>query len=841
MAQPAIHGRLLGRPELAWGERHLTLGSRKALALLCHVLARGRAVVRAELAELLWREGSAQSLRQALSTLRRLPGASEWLDPGDPVRVRGTSDLALLETARARSDYACILELWQGPFLEGLDVRGAPAFSDWLAEQRTRLDSIYLAALLGEARRLASEGRFQEGLAYAQRFFERDDLDEEAYRTVMHLCWRAGDSDTALGWFARCRRRLADQLGVEPAEETLRLAREIEAAQAASTGDLALGAPIRVDVAPDRGGAADLDELAPAHLRVAQALTLADTAPPLQTLATVVDLDAFDVAEALDALTRAGLVTGGALADPSLRAAMRAAVPEATLRLLHLRTAEALADASAPPAQIADHYLGAAEPARALPHLLEAARDALSRYDDDEARARFRQALQCGPELRLSFEAWSGLEALARRRGDVESVSEAVEKLAALAGELQDDALLYTARLRRSEHLVDVGRPGEGGELADEAVAIARRLDDRARIDRARAAQGIALFRAGKLSEARAVVSDVSASGELEARVVALYGLGAVDGTRGYLDDAERAHAEALTLARAEGDVMWAGRLLNCLAATAERGARYAEAERCFDEALALAVRTRDPRAESVALLNLAEVRIRLGRFAAASAAAEAGTALARRHELARMAAMGVVRKATLLRSMGRPGEAAPRFDRAAAAFADCGDERNVRVARFNAEISRVEADRDAPLAPALAAVTFLQEIGLRDIAAWAWVELALIARDPAEVKAWADRALSQKDNPHVRLLAALAEQRAALLAGPNPTPSESLGRALERTRVWEAARAHALLARCAGGAAARAHEAEARAKTDAQAEGLPGHQRRYVLDRLESWLSGPP
>lgn len=1079
--------RLLGPPVLRVHGTPVAVPTQKALAVACVLAARRAPVSRAELAELLWGPGRTQSVRQALYTLRRQAGLGDCLGEGDPVTLSATSDLARFEDALAAGDPAAALDAWAGGFLVGFEVRGAPAFAEWVAETRTRLEARYLDALRRRLEGLETEGRIEDARTVAGRLLAADPIDEAAHRAAIRLAYLDGDREGALFAYQACRHALARELGVEPDAETEALVRDLarglsgtpalrriplpvlrppvlagrgaewarlEAAWVARrpvllvgpggsgksrlAGDFArdrgavlagggrpgdravpylavarllrtlldggddpavepwiaaelarvlpdrfgdapadrpdpaararfvaacvevlaragdtvdtvilddlhlldvpsfelacrllagglgadgprlvactreaelsgagweaLAAPVRegavervdlpplgeagiahllegigidglaplapelfrlsggiplqvVEILKDLAASGDLDAEAPRipprgaaatvarrlvsvssmARRVARALSLSEAPLGIDALARVTGADPFEIAGALDELEALAILEGGAFAHDLVRRAVEDDVPPGTARLLHGRLAAALEGAGASPAAVAGHLLAAGDRAAAAPHLLAAGRAAASRFADEEARRLLGEALAATGDSRLHLEAWLVLEAVAARTG--EGRDEALDALDRLAAELQDDLAFYEAKRRRSEHLVQGGRPAEAATLGEAALAIARRLGDPVRAGRAQMALGLARLRTGDLAGARAAFADAAGAPDDALRIAGLNGVGAIDGIRGDLEPAFARHQEALTLARARGDVTAAGRLLNSLAATAERLAWYREAASFFEEAVTLARRTRDPRSEAVASFNAAEIDIRLGRFAAALERLASGEAVAEGLGLPGVVALGRVRRGTLERAVGRPARAAGCLAEALAAYRAAGDTGNAAVIAFNVEIARAEAGELPALARARAAVEAIEARGIRDIAAWAWLELALVTPDPGDARRFAAKGPAAKDNPHVRLLAALARQRAALLEDPSAPPDPALAGLATKVEVFESAWAEALLARASAISDGSRHRRAARARVAAAAEGLDEAMTQALEARLAGWL----
>jgi DNA-binding SARP family transcriptional activator len=221
---------LIGIPRVSWDGGELRLPSQKSLAIVCYLAVRRRPATRHELAELLWPAEGAANLRPELHRLRGLPGAEDWLDAGPNVAIAARTDLASFERAVREERYEAALEL-HAPTEElarGLAPRRAPAFEDWLDQERRRTQALYRDALRGQARALEEREAYAEALTCLRQLIELDPLEEGAYRAAMRCEYRRGHVDAALAQFEACRRVLAQELGVEPTGETVELARSIE-------------------------------------------------------------------------------------------------------------------------------------------------------------------------------------------------------------------------------------------------------------------------------------------------------------------------------------------------------------------------------------------------------------------------------------------------------------------------------------------------------------------------------------------------------------------------------------------------------------------------------------
>lgn len=153
----SLHITLCGAPTITLGEQSLTgLLSGKALALFSYLAVTGRPHQRDALADLLWSDlplpQARANLRYLLPDLRQVVGdyllitpqtiafhraAPYWLD----VEVARTT-LAAPQHSASAPEVQAALALLREEFLAGFQVRKAPAFMQWMTEQRQALAAL---------------------------------------------------------------------------------------------------------------------------------------------------------------------------------------------------------------------------------------------------------------------------------------------------------------------------------------------------------------------------------------------------------------------------------------------------------------------------------------------------------------------------------------------------------------------------------------------------------------------------------------------------------------------------------------------------------------------------
>ncbi len=757
-----LEATLLGRARLAWGDRAIEARSRKGQALLFALCVRPEGLQRAELAELLWGVGRVQNVRQELTSLRALPGADEWLDPDDPVRLLVRSDVADFEAACAANRFEEALGLYRAPLLTGFELPRTPVFADWLETERQRLSDLHRHALRMRAQELEEAEKLEAAARLVDRLIELEPLDETAYRSAMRLAHRRGELGAALAYFSTCRRVLLDELGTEPLDETAELHARIVAAQEQAVQEREEFEGRMASVVGRLSGAA---------LHLAQALALPGAALPVEALADVVEVTPGAVAATFEELVDAGLVERGAL-KPAARRAVRDVTPAALRAYLHGRAASALANAEGAPADVAAHFLAANEPSAAAGWLRNAAEAATAALDFERAERFLFRALWAQSEPRERTRLLLRLERHAMQTGAAELRAAALNRLEEEAFLLQDDEVLVEYRLARAAQLVQTGRAADGLEVAADAAACARRIG---RVDFEMAAEhltGAAAIHAGQLGRAHEAFEAVVRHGDPEKQLPALNNLGVLAGIQGDLDEAVRYQEQALTVARRLGARPTIAGVLNNLGATSERAADYERAARSFEEAARLYAAVEDPVGEATAWTNVADVRLKQRRADECAAALTRARRLAERLEAPALECRLLLVEGTLHQSLGEFGAAERALEQALKLASETGADRQLAVVRFNLEMTRLLASPEASDGPALEALERIEKMGVKDMLPWAYAELGAVAATPEAVRGWAEKLAAFATNPHLRLLRLELEQRARLLAGDDtPVP----------------------------------------------------------------------
>ncbi len=245
MQKPAFELRILGPTELngpVGQESDALVRQSKRLALLAYLAVSTADGFRRrdQIIAFFWPEleqtQARTYLRKALYGIREGLGQEIFLTRGeDEVRIDPAlvwCDAVAITQHVREGHWSEALTLYRGELLEGLFPEGvAQEFQEWLSGQRKQLRE-RAAQAAWECSRLEEErGDRTAAAVMARRARELDPDNEEGVRRLMGLLDRRGDRGSALRVYQEWRARLHEEFGVEPAPETRKLARQVQAAR----------------------------------------------------------------------------------------------------------------------------------------------------------------------------------------------------------------------------------------------------------------------------------------------------------------------------------------------------------------------------------------------------------------------------------------------------------------------------------------------------------------------------------------------------------------------------------------------------------------------------------
>lgn len=217
---------------------------RRRLALLALLAAAGdRGVAREKILGLLWPESDLErarkSLAQAVYTLRRELGSEELIVGQTELRLGAeglSSDLAEFRAALAAGRLAEAVGLYEGPFLDGVYIDGAPEFERWAETERSTLAHDYVVAVERLAREADRKAEHRAAVGWWKRLANADPLNAQVALGLMRALHASGDRAGALQHFRVYEMLLQQELELAPDQALRQLAEELRQAPDLTAG-----------------------------------------------------------------------------------------------------------------------------------------------------------------------------------------------------------------------------------------------------------------------------------------------------------------------------------------------------------------------------------------------------------------------------------------------------------------------------------------------------------------------------------------------------------------------------------------------------------------------------
>lgn len=175
---PSFQVRLFGIPQILSPTDTTLFLPDKRFQLLAYLACQSTWTSRKAVASLLWSDAAnsrtRHRLRQLLKRLKLLAVSDTLKIERERLRWQVVSDVSLFKKALVEQQLDEALELYSGPFLQGLESDEAIPFNDWLLRERAAFYSHWRACVLAYSPHKAAP--------YLERLLEYDPHDAEALR-----------------------------------------------------------------------------------------------------------------------------------------------------------------------------------------------------------------------------------------------------------------------------------------------------------------------------------------------------------------------------------------------------------------------------------------------------------------------------------------------------------------------------------------------------------------------------------------------------------------------------------------------------------------------------------
>jgi DNA-binding SARP family transcriptional activator len=171
------------------------------------------------------------SLRQLLHVLREELSADVLVTVGDEYvgvnAARLWCDAVAFRQAVGECAYERALELYGGPFCDGVSVLGSPECDRWLEQTRLELHELVADAARRLAHRCEAEGNAADAVRWGRRALRLAPGDERLLRWVVEVSERDGGTAAALRIYREYVRTMRTEYEIGPSEETAALMRRM--------------------------------------------------------------------------------------------------------------------------------------------------------------------------------------------------------------------------------------------------------------------------------------------------------------------------------------------------------------------------------------------------------------------------------------------------------------------------------------------------------------------------------------------------------------------------------------------------------------------------------------
>lgn len=207
-------------------------GKPVTFGLLVYLAVEGT-VTRDKAAAVFWPESDTEraraNLSQTLYELKQELGEG-WVEKRGNLLLTGDSlwvDTRVFQEHLEEGRHQDAANLYRGHFLDGVFLAQTHPFEEWVEHTRGHLRRLHREALEGFIELCRGRGELPRALAAASGWVGLDPLCETAQHSLILLLAESGNREEALAQYDRYASHLAEELGLEPVDETRDLVKEI--------------------------------------------------------------------------------------------------------------------------------------------------------------------------------------------------------------------------------------------------------------------------------------------------------------------------------------------------------------------------------------------------------------------------------------------------------------------------------------------------------------------------------------------------------------------------------------------------------------------------------------
>jgi len=236
---------LLGGFRLEKAGKPVQVSRKKAKALLAYLALFPGVYTREQLATLFFPDdldqAARKNLRVLLAELYKTLGAEFF--SGDRDAVELNAEKIWVDAVEIKDEFRRMKDEAMNTSRSSLILHPSSfdllpeLYDDWVLQKREELRERRVDALLQVVEHARAQSEYAQAIGYAQNVLQLDRANERAHQHLMFLYAAQGDRTAALNQFEACIAALEEELGVEPAVETIALAKKIKQQKTGATSE----------------------------------------------------------------------------------------------------------------------------------------------------------------------------------------------------------------------------------------------------------------------------------------------------------------------------------------------------------------------------------------------------------------------------------------------------------------------------------------------------------------------------------------------------------------------------------------------------------------------------
>lgn len=247
---------LLGPPYVMWNDSILDIQRRQVRGLIYHLATYPNAIPQERLHYMFWEDKSEAVCRRNLSQLltharSALPDSKILIVKNSLVMldyeniwcdiIEFRKSIQTSKEADHHKNFQKAVELYRGPYLDGVQLPGGREFEYIVEHERFNLERNYLNLLYKLILLEKRQKDFESAIEYAYQYLAIDNLCEDVHRQIIILYGLAGKQERAVEQYKICENLLEQELQTKPSKKTQAVLQEVLSERPLEKGEVSKG------------------------------------------------------------------------------------------------------------------------------------------------------------------------------------------------------------------------------------------------------------------------------------------------------------------------------------------------------------------------------------------------------------------------------------------------------------------------------------------------------------------------------------------------------------------------------------------------------------------------